>query len=268
MRKLQGRLSFANVTSVIALFVALGGTGLAASQLGKNTVGTKQLKKNAVTAEKIKDQAITAAKIQNGVLTGAQINASTLGTVPDAAHALNADSAANAANAAHAANAASAAHAATADTSADAGTLDGLNASDFAPAAEVQTPGRFVLDDPNPNDEGVQTPDLIAGAFKINGYCTQNNSGGEAELAAVTLYPSVDFAVSGFRGAEYKSIGFQSLPDYPLAILESSGSPIPRTYDLTVVGSNGDVVKISGSVEVNVFEPSGDCAFTFTVIGP
>ena len=87
------RLTFANIVSVIALFIALGGTGLAASQLGKNTVGPKQLKKNAVTTAKIKNQAVIAAKIKNGALTGAQINASTLGTVPNAAHATSADNA-------------------------------------------------------------------------------------------------------------------------------------------------------------------------------
>src|SRR5262249_53520534 len=84
MRKLKDRLTFANVVSVIALFVALGGTGLAASQLGKNSVGARQLKKNAVVTAKVKDEAITAAKVKAGTLTGTQINASTLGVVPSA----------------------------------------------------------------------------------------------------------------------------------------------------------------------------------------
>src|SRR5262245_51920030 len=77
MRGVRKRLTFANVTSVIALFVALGGTGLAASQLGKNSVGPKQLRKNAVTTPKIKNRAVTGAKIR----------ANTLGTVPSAANA-------------------------------------------------------------------------------------------------------------------------------------------------------------------------------------
>jgi hypothetical protein len=84
---IRPRLTFANVVSVIALFVALGGTGLAASQLGKNSVGSKQLKKNAVTTAKVKKEAITAAKVKAGTLTGTQINASTLGTVPSAQQA-------------------------------------------------------------------------------------------------------------------------------------------------------------------------------------
>ncbi len=40
------------VISLIALFVALGGTTYAATSLPKNSVGTKQLKKNAVTGPK------------------------------------------------------------------------------------------------------------------------------------------------------------------------------------------------------------------------
>lgn len=84
MQKLCERLSFANVISVVALFVALGGTGFAAYHLGKNAVGPKQLRKSAVTTAKVKNEAITAAKVKKGSLTGAQINALTLGTVPTA----------------------------------------------------------------------------------------------------------------------------------------------------------------------------------------
>lgn len=93
MQRIRPRLTFANVVSVIALFIALGGTGIAASQLGKNTVGTKQLKKNAVTTAKIKKGAVTAAKVKKRTLTGAQINASTLGTVPSAQAAQTAQTA-------------------------------------------------------------------------------------------------------------------------------------------------------------------------------
>jgi len=49
--------------SLIALFVALGGTTYAATSLPANSVGTKQLQKNAVTAPKIKKGAVTASKI-------------------------------------------------------------------------------------------------------------------------------------------------------------------------------------------------------------
>lgn len=73
MTILRGRLSFANVMSVIAVFIALGGTGYAAFKLPKNSVGSKQLKKNSVTKAKIKKNAITAAKIKDSSVTSAKI---------------------------------------------------------------------------------------------------------------------------------------------------------------------------------------------------
>jgi hypothetical protein len=83
MSNLRARLTFANVVSVIALFLALGGSAYA-FHLGKNSVGSKQLKKNAVVTAKIKKEAVTANKVKKGTLTGTQIDASTLGTVPTA----------------------------------------------------------------------------------------------------------------------------------------------------------------------------------------
>src|SRR5262245_11832246 len=77
MRKLRSRLTYANVMATIAVFIALGGTGLAASQLGKNSVGPKQLRKEAVTTSKIKNRAVTGKKIRP----------ETFGTVPSAADA-------------------------------------------------------------------------------------------------------------------------------------------------------------------------------------
>lgn len=57
------------VVSIVALLVALGGTGYAAFALPKNSVGTKQLKKNAVTTKKLKNGAVTAPKINTNGLT-------------------------------------------------------------------------------------------------------------------------------------------------------------------------------------------------------
>jgi hypothetical protein len=78
----------ATVISLIALFVALGGTSYAAVTLPKNSVGSKQIKdgqvksadlgKNSVTSAKVKDgqvksadlgdNSVTSAKVKNGSL--------------------------------------------------------------------------------------------------------------------------------------------------------------------------------------------------------
>jgi hypothetical protein len=59
MERLRARLSFANVMSVIAVFIALGGTGYAAVKLPKNSVGSKELKSNAVSSSKVKNGSLT-----------------------------------------------------------------------------------------------------------------------------------------------------------------------------------------------------------------
>ena len=46
------------VLSVLALFVALGGTGYAAIQIPKASVGAKQLKAKAVTSGKVRNGAL------------------------------------------------------------------------------------------------------------------------------------------------------------------------------------------------------------------
>ncbi len=63
LARLRCHLSFANVVSVLALFIALGG-GAYAMTLPRNSVGTSQLKKNAVTSSKIKAGAVTASKVR------------------------------------------------------------------------------------------------------------------------------------------------------------------------------------------------------------
>src|ERR1700746_4071019 len=66
MQKRRFTPSPAFVVSLIALFVALGGTSYAAiTALPKNSVGTAQLKNSAVTGAKIDNGAITAAKISS-----------------------------------------------------------------------------------------------------------------------------------------------------------------------------------------------------------
>lgn len=123
MKKIRKRLTYANVMSSIAVFLVIGGA-TAFAALGKNTVGTKQLKRNAVTTAKIKkqavasgkikdgavkskqlansavgtdklaDSAVTTGKISNDAVTGDKVNEATLGEVPKAAFAVNAENAA------------------------------------------------------------------------------------------------------------------------------------------------------------------------------
>jgi hypothetical protein len=65
MRRPQ--LSYANVMSTIAVFVALGGTSYA---VARNSIGTAQLKRNAVTSAKVKDRSLKASDLSAGTRLG------------------------------------------------------------------------------------------------------------------------------------------------------------------------------------------------------
>jgi hypothetical protein len=144
------RLTYANVTATLALFLALGGASYAAVHIGKRTVGTAQLKPQAVSTIKIRDHAVTAqqladegvtgsklapgsvstSKLADGTVTGAKIATATLGTVPNAVHAAESD---------HAGSAVRAQQAETAGVAEEAKYLDGQNAAAFGPLLMANT---------------------------------------------------------------------------------------------------------------------------------
>lgn len=103
--------SHTTVIAYLALFVALGGSAYAVTQLPKNSVGTKQLKSNAVTAAKIKNGAVNGGKIAANTVTGSNIDESTLGRAPSALWAERANLADNATHAHNATRAGTAANA-------------------------------------------------------------------------------------------------------------------------------------------------------------
>jgi len=134
----------AMAVALLALFVALGGTGYAVTK---------------INGKVLKDRSVPAKKLKKDQLTGTEINEGKLGKVPAAAqadHAAAADNATNAANAANAsaaANATEAAHAASADTATDANRLGGVpsllvNAANSASVASC---------DPDINDLFIHT---------------------------------------------------------------------------------------------------------------
>jgi hypothetical protein len=76
VNRLKQHLTFANVVSCMALFVALGGSvAVAAGKIGTGSVKATNIAKEAVTNPKLKKQAVTSGKIKDG-----NINAVDLGT--------------------------------------------------------------------------------------------------------------------------------------------------------------------------------------------
>jgi hypothetical protein len=99
--KLRERITSAHVIALAALFVALGGTAFAAATIGTNdikdaAVTKKKLHKKSVSKKKIKTNAVNGKKVKDDSLTGDDIDEPTLGTVPSATDADNADTATNA----------------------------------------------------------------------------------------------------------------------------------------------------------------------------
>jgi hypothetical protein len=68
------RPSASLVISFVALFVALGGVGYAATQLPAGSVGTAQLKNGSVGNWKLKSNAVGGRKIINGAVGARQVN--------------------------------------------------------------------------------------------------------------------------------------------------------------------------------------------------
>ncbi len=66
MRRLRERLTFANVTASLALFIALGGTSYAAITLPRNSVGANQLRTGSVRSAEIRDRALGARDLSLG----------------------------------------------------------------------------------------------------------------------------------------------------------------------------------------------------------
>jgi hypothetical protein len=173
VRRVRPHLSFANVVACLALFVALGGSAYAASQIN----GSK-IVKHSIGGNKLKSETLTSKQIKKGSLNSSVINLSTLGTVPSAqtaatatnastansattastantattatkatsaqtadsaTNATHADSADAATNAGHATSADSAANASHADSAGDAETVDGETAADLTVACPADT---------------------------------------------------------------------------------------------------------------------------------
>jgi hypothetical protein len=96
MRRLREHLTYANVMSSIAAFMAISGVAWAAAALPNNSVGTPQLKNDAVTSIKIKNGQVTTLDAKDNAFTGVDINEAKLGKVPSATNATNAATAFNA----------------------------------------------------------------------------------------------------------------------------------------------------------------------------
>jgi hypothetical protein len=154
--RVRGRLSYANVVATLALFVALGGTGYAASQL---------------TGRDIKNRSISRVDIKKNALTGTEINESKLAQVPSAALSLNAINANSALAADVSKNSQSADTAAVAGIANDARALAGQGAATFEKSSRTQF-GRAAV-----NPAGVSSEQTLLSWPELGVSMTTTNQG-------------------------------------------------------------------------------------------
>jgi hypothetical protein len=73
------RLSFANVTSMLALFIALGGTSYAAVTLSSNSVTKAHLRTNSVGKSEIRARAVGKSEIRARAVGRSEVGSNTIG---------------------------------------------------------------------------------------------------------------------------------------------------------------------------------------------
>lgn len=210
MKKRLKLPSPALVVSLVALFVALGGTGYAALRLPRNSVGTIQLRNGAVTGSKLANNAVTGAKLRNGTVTAGKIDVKGL-TVPNAIHATEAVTAMTAATATSAATATTATSATTATTAGTAttasspGTLasgkteTGVYSVDFVASATDKSGGAAITF-PFPLAAAPKVEWLAPGA-PTDANCAGSAANPQAAAGYLCVYASTDANVGSYCGA-------------------------------------------------------------------
>ena len=77
MRRLRNRLTYGNVVGSLALFIALGGTSYAVTQLPRNSVGSAQIKRSAVGASELRRGAVSSRAVRDRSLRLRDISTAT-----------------------------------------------------------------------------------------------------------------------------------------------------------------------------------------------
>jgi hypothetical protein len=87
----RARLSFANATSMLALFIALGGTSYAAATLPLNSVGKGQIKPNAVGKSEAATNSVGTSELRDSGVAAADIKSGAVGPSEVRPNAIDSD---------------------------------------------------------------------------------------------------------------------------------------------------------------------------------
>jgi hypothetical protein len=272
-RVLANRPSPAMVVALIALFVAMGGTGYAVTKLPKRSVGSIQLKKGAVRKENIAKGAVTVSKLDAGLVKDAPAGtsgpaapiivnedipsdavpyASKAGWADNAEKADRATLADKATTATTATSATSAGSATTAGSAANANALGGHDSSYFLPRSTIVDLPQFWL------TAGQTRAISVPGPFNYTATCAP-------DVAEILIATSLNH--SAFDGDSITPDLLTSSPagSRIYAHVESAvpGAPAFKAEDDgTAVAPNGAEVRSTvWYVAVNIFNHPGRCYF-------
>lgn len=81
MSRLYSHLSYANVMATAAVFIALGGSAYAVSQLPRDSVGSAQIKRGGVGASELRTGAVSSRAIRNHSVALRDISAAARGSL-------------------------------------------------------------------------------------------------------------------------------------------------------------------------------------------
>jgi hypothetical protein len=195
---------------LVAIFIALTGTAYAAQSktAPKNSIVAKSIRKGAVTHSKLAPNSVTSSNVLDGSLTGSDVNAATLGTVPRATDAANADRATSAAAATVATNAG------------NADKLGGSAASAYLKGTDAVPGGQLGGSYAAPTLRGSSSASTGAETLFAPDACDATSS---VSGPSVTITVPASGFVEFLARVQFQTVGGNSLT---ACIVEDGGSPV------------------------------------------
>jgi len=233
-RPRRERLSSAHVISLIALFVALGGGAYAATIAPKDSVNSNSVVDETLLGRDVKNGKLSGKDLKDQSVMGVDVNEGSLGQVPNAKNALNAQK------------------------------LGGKTASQFINSDEYRSVGLTLTD---PTNNGVAVTQILdaPGAFKIGASCNYAGAGGTNGEVTITSSKTGGWSVNTRApdGASEKT-GLSAGAKQVLMRQSPTGVPHFAHGDYA---ANSFPTRITGLISLEVNFAPGRCDFSYSRFG-
>jgi hypothetical protein len=219
------RITSAHVIALVALFVALGGGAYAVTIAPKNSVNSKS----------VIDESLLGKDIKNGTLTGKDVKASTLGQVPSAAQAGNAN------------------------------TLQGKLPKDFVRSVDYNRANFSLFDNTNDAIATRAVIDQPGGFLKVSASCFRGGAGGDQLLGGISITSSSNlWAVDSSAGASETRIAANQVRT--IVQVGLSTHSLQKTAYWSAHA--GNIITGLAAVQINpAADGSHECRFGYSRVG-